>query len=445
MRYDVIVVGTRVAGAATAMLLGRAGLRVLAVDRATFPSDTISSHQVQVPGAALLHRWGLLDRLIAAGTPPARRVRFDPGHLVLEGAYPASGGVDALYSPRRTLLDAILVAAAREAGVEVVEGVRVEELTLDPDGRVSGVRGTRRGGAALHAAADLVVGADGKHSLVARRVAARAYRTRPVRAFACYGYHAGLPLTGGEIYQRPHRAVTAFPTNDGLTMVYVAAPLAEFGRFRRDIEGSYRDSLDECGDLGQRVRDAVRVERLRTTPDQPNTFRIASGPGWALVGDAGVVMDSVTGQGITHAFRDAAGLAAAIVTGLGGTRPLAAALAAHGRRRDREVSAMYDFTVRIAQFRALTFPQRLLFASLRDRPAEITRFLGALAGATPIDTYLSVPNAARVIATAWCAPSTRTARAAPSRLDDSRSAVAGRPRRCEARAEPAAEPQRRYA
>ena len=412
MRYDVVVVGARVAGAATAMLLARAGLRVLALDRVTFPSDTVSSHQVQVPGVALLRRWGLLDRLVAAGTPATRRVRFDPGPVVLEGAYPAHGGVDAVYSPRRTLLDAALVAAAREAGAEVIEGVRVTELTHDASGRVDGLRGTRRGGAALHAAAGLVIGADGKHSTVARLVGARAYRTRAVRAFACYGYHAGVPLAGGEIYQRPGMAAAAFPTDDDLTMVYLSAPLDGFDRFRRDIEGSYLDMLDRCGDLGGRVRAGVRVERLRTTPDQPNTFRAASGPGWALVGDAGVVMDSITGQGIGHALRDADGLAAAVAAGLGGGRPLAAALAEHGRRRDREIAARYDFTVGLAEFRPPTAVQRLLFTSLRDRPAEITRFLGALAGVTPIDAYLSVRNAARVIATYYptrsrTSPSTR--------------------------------------
>src|SRR5262247_3959251 len=95
-RYDVIVVGARVAGAATAMLLARQGLRVLAVDRASFPSDTISSHQLQVPGGALLRRWGLLSRLIAAGTPPTRRVRFDADGLVMNGRFPAYQGVHAL-------------------------------------------------------------------------------------------------------------------------------------------------------------------------------------------------------------------------------------------------------------------------------------------------------------------------------------------------------------
>jgi 2-polyprenyl-6-methoxyphenol hydroxylase-like FAD-dependent oxidoreductase len=236
-----------------------------------------------------------------------------------------------------------------------------------------------------------------------------------VGAFASYGYHAGVPLAGGEIYQRPGLAVAAFPTNDDLTMVYVSAPVAGFARFRRDAEGCYLSSLDCCGDLGERVRAGVRVERLRTTPDQPNTFRAASGPGWALVGDAGVVMDSITAQGITNALRDADGLAAAVVAGLGGTTPLAASLAAHGRRRDRAIRPMYDFTVGLTQFRPLTPMQRRLFTALRDRPAEISRFLGAFAGITPIDAYLSVRNAVRVLATSYSTRS-RTSRSTRPRM-----------------------------
>jgi 2-polyprenyl-6-methoxyphenol hydroxylase-like FAD-dependent oxidoreductase len=177
-RYDVIVVGARVAGAATAMLLARQGLRVLAVDRVSFPSDTISSHQLQVPGAALLNRWGLLAKLTAAGTPPTRRVRFDAGgDLVMTGQYPEYDGVDALYSPRRTLLDSILVEAAREAGAEVRENFRVTQLAASGD-RVTGIQGTGRGGAAVTETANLVIGADGKRSLVARAGTASGPRSR---------------------------------------------------------------------------------------------------------------------------------------------------------------------------------------------------------------------------------------------------------------------------
>ena len=129
--YDVIIVGARVAGSSTAMLLAGKGLRVLLVDRATFPSDTLSTHQVQLPGGARLRRWGLLDQVVASGAPAARKVRFDAGPVVLQGRYPAFEGVDAVYSPRRTVLDALLLEAARAAGAEVREQFIVEEL----DGR----------------------------------------------------------------------------------------------------------------------------------------------------------------------------------------------------------------------------------------------------------------------------------------------------------------------
>jgi 2-polyprenyl-6-methoxyphenol hydroxylase-like FAD-dependent oxidoreductase len=396
-RYDVIVVGARVAGAATAMLLARQGLRVLAVDRVSFPSDTISSHQLQVPGVALLQKWGLLGKLAAAGTPPARRVRFDAGGgLVLDGQFPAYEGVDVLYSPRRTLLDTILVEAAREAGAEVRENFRVTQLTAS-GGRITGIRGGARGRPEASESASLVIGADGKRSLVAGAVGARRYRERPVRSFASYSYWAGVPVSGGELYQRPGRAVAVFPTNDELTMVYVAAPMTEFASARADLEGHYLRTLDLCGDLGERVRSGSRAERLRTTPDQPNTFRCSHGPGWALAGDAGVVMDSVSAQGMTHALRDASYLSAAVVAGLGGSRPLAGALRGHQRRRDRAIRGMYDFTLRLAAFPPATPAQRHFLAAIAADQQQTDRFLAAFAGIVPPEHYFTLRTAARIL------------------------------------------------
>ncbi|MBB5868933.1 2-polyprenyl-6-methoxyphenol hydroxylase-like FAD-dependent oxidoreductase [Allocatelliglobosispora scoriae] len=392
MAWDVIVVGTRVAGAATAMLLARRGLRVLAVDRVAFPSDTVSSHQIQVPGVALLHRWGLLDRVRQTGAPPTRHVRFDSGDVVLAGSFPAYQGVDALYSPRRTHLDALLIDAARSAGAEVRDRFRVADLVWS-GGRVTGVRGWDRGGAAMTETATLVIGADGKRSFVAEAVGARRYRERPVRAFASYGYWSGLPMETGEVYQRPGRAVAAFPTSDELTMVYVSAPIAEFEAARGDLDRHYLATLDGCGDLGERVRGAVRAERLRTTPDQPNTFRRSHGPGWALVGDAGVVMDSISAQGITNAFRDAELLSDAVAAGLDGGS-LDRALAGHQRRRDRAIRPMFDFTMGLAGF-APRGIERALLRSLGGRQGEIDRFLGAFAGS--VTGYFTPVNVARVI------------------------------------------------
>ena len=396
-RYDVIVVGARIAGAATAMLLARHGLRVLVVDRVSFPSDTVSSHQLQVPGAALLHQWGLLGKLTSAGTPPVRRVHFDAGaDLVMDGRFPAYAGVDALYSPRRTLLDSILVDAAREAGAEVRENFRVTQLTAAGDW-VTGIRGSARGSAAVTETASLVIGADGKRSFVAGAVGARRYREQPARSFASYSYWAGVPVSSGELYQRPGRAVAVFPTNDGLTMVYAAAPMTEFGSARADLEGHFLRTLDLCGDLGERVRSGSRAERLRTTPDQPNMFRWPHGPGWALVGDAGVVMDSVSAQGMTSAMRDASYLSAAVAAGLGGSRPLASAMRDHQRRRDQSISGMYDLTLRLARFDPPTRGQRRFLAAVAGDQQEIDRFLGAFAGITPPDKYFTIGTTLRIL------------------------------------------------
>jgi 2-polyprenyl-6-methoxyphenol hydroxylase-like FAD-dependent oxidoreductase len=395
-KYDVIVVGARVAGAAIAMLLARRGLRVLAVDRARFPSDTLSTHQIQLPGVAALRRWDLLDRLISAGTPAARSVRFDPGPAALTGRFLPFDGVDALYSPRRTVLDTMLVEAARTAGAEVRENFLVEDLVW-AEQRVVGIRGFERGSPPVTETAPVVIGADGKRSLVARRVNAESYRQREIGTFACYTYWSGVHTDGGELYQRPGRAVAVFPTNGDLVMIFVEAPLSDFGAFRADTEAAYLATVDHCGDLGKRVRDGVRAERFRSTPDLPHTFRQSYGPGWALVGDAGVTMDPVSAQGITNAFRGAELLCDAVVQGLTGKRGLAAALAQYQHRRDAAFSAMYSLTAELARLRPPTPLQRRLYAELANRPGEIDRFLDVFAGVTPAKDYFMSANTLRML------------------------------------------------
>jgi 2-polyprenyl-6-methoxyphenol hydroxylase-like FAD-dependent oxidoreductase len=237
--------------------------------------------------------------------------------------------------------------------------------------------------------ASLVIGADGKRSFVAGAVGAGRYCERPVQAFVTYSYWSGVPAPGGEIYQRPGRAVAVYPTNDQLTMIYLATPITEFASARTDLEGNYLRAFDLCGDLGDRVRSGTRVERLRTTPDQPNMFRQPHGPGWALVGDAGVVMDSLSAQGMSHALRDADYLCTAVVAGLGGSRPLAAALQEHQHRRDQAIRGMYDFTFDIASFPRLTFFRRLFYAAVASDQRQTDRLLGVLAGTVPADEYFS--------------------------------------------------------
>ena len=393
--HDVIIVGARVAGSATALLLARRGLKVLVLDRATFPSDTLSTHQVQVPGVARLARWGVLDAILEAGTPATRNVRFDQGRVVLTGRFPACDGTDFMCSPRRTLLDQVLVDAARAAGAEVRENFTVGELLRD-NGTVTGVRGREKGAPAVTESAPLVIGADGKHSLVAEAVSARAYRTKPPQSMAFYTYWEGVPISGGELYGRPGCALGAWPTNDGLLMTYLAWPIARFGEFRQDVEGNFLRTLDAVG-LGERIRSGHRAERFRGTPDLPGYFRHPHGPGWALVGDAGLLLDPITGQGIGHAFRDAELLADAVADGLGGIRPLGKALGQYHRARDKAARPMYDFTARLAAINPPTPAETALFQALSQRQEDSDAFFGALTGSVPLREFMSPSNMVRLV------------------------------------------------
>ena len=244
--------------------------------------------------------------------------------------------------------------------------------------------------------ARLVIGADGKHSFVARAVGAREYRVRHPRTVACYTYWSGLPGDVGEIHRRAGNAVAVFPTNDDLTMIYAAMPAAQFAAVRTDIEGRYLKILDGSGDLGDRRRNAVRAERLRTTPDLPNILRRPYGPGWALVGDAGQMMDPITAHGITNAFRDAERLTDAVVAGLR-DGSLTAALAHYHRDRDAAGTALYDFTVDLATLARPGAAEGQLYAALADRPAQISRFFGMFTGAVPIADYFGARHMARLL------------------------------------------------
>ncbi|HEX2507100.1 MAG TPA: NAD(P)/FAD-dependent oxidoreductase [Miltoncostaeaceae bacterium] len=394
--YDAIVVGARCAGSPTAMLLARAGHRVLLVDRAGFPSDTLSTHYIHQPGVARLRRWGLLDRVAATGCPPARRLTFDVGPFALSGAPVAAEGADVAYAPRRYLLDQILVEAAAEAGAEVRERFSVSEV-LTEAGRVTGIRGRAAGGATVTERARIVIGADGMRSRVARAVGAPAYGARPGRTCAYYTYWSGLPLDGAELYPRDGRMIIAGPTNDGRTIVTVFWPRDEFHRVRADIEGSFLEAAALAPSLAERMRAGRRAERFSGTGDLPFFFRRPHGPGWALVGDAGAHKDPITAQGISDAFRDAELLAEAVDDGLGGRRPLDEALAEYERRRNEAALPLYEFTHELAGLEPPGPEMQALFGALRDDPEGTSRFFGVVAGTVPV-AQLFAPEAAAAAA-----------------------------------------------
>jgi flavin-dependent dehydrogenase len=353
--YDAIVVGARCAGAPTAMLLARGGARVLLLDKDRRGSDTLSTHYIHQSGVARLADWGLLERLRDTGCPPIRGYTFDAGPIVLNGTPPPIGDIDAAYSPRRYILDALLVEAAEEAGVEVRHGVAVRDVDVE-NGRVEGER------------ARIVIGADGRNSSVARAAGARFYDVRPTLTCAYYTYWTGVHMDGVELYPRPDRMIVASPTHDGRVVTIVLFPQAEFPAVRADIEGSFHDAVALAPALAERLRGGARAERFRGTRLLPNHYRTASGPGWALAGDAGCHKDPILALGISDAFRDADLLAQAILDD---------DLEAYGPRRDELSKPGFESTV---QFASLQPPPPGMLESLRGDQAATDRFFGVFAG-----------------------------------------------------------------
>jgi 2-polyprenyl-6-methoxyphenol hydroxylase-like FAD-dependent oxidoreductase len=260
-KYDAIIVGARCAGSPTAMLLARNGYRVLLVDRAAFPSDTMSTHIVHPPGISALQRWGLLDRLASTGCPPITRYSFDFGPVRISGSLRPDDGVATTYCPRRTVLDYVLVEASVAAGAELRERFTVEEVLIE-NGQVTGVRGHTAGGATVTERARVVVGADGRHSLVAKAVGAPRYHERPTIAAGYYAYSSGLPVEEFEAYIRPPRAFGVAPTNDGLTMIMVNWPRREFAANRGDVEGTCARAFQLVPGFAERLRAATRETRF---------------------------------------------------------------------------------------------------------------------------------------------------------------------------------------
>jgi len=382
-RYDVIVVGARCAGSPTAMLLARKGYRVLLVDRATFPSDVVPNHVILYRGMRLLHRWGLLERVAATNCPPLCRLLFDLGDFPLVGYPPAEDGIPGEYAPRRIVLDKLLVDAAVEAGTHLHDGCPVDEVLME-DEHVTGIRYRTPAGTSVLASAPIVVGADGQHSLVARTVKAARYNERPALTCGYYSYWSDVGTEGIELHILPRPVfVISFQTNDGLACVAAQWPIAEFPAVRADIAGAFFKALDLVPELSERVRAGTRVERFRGTADLANFFRQATGPGWALVGDAGVHKDPLTASGISDAFRDAELLTEAIDTGLSGRTSLDDALAGYASARDAAVLPFYEEACQAATF-APPPPEVLqLRARIRDDQAAIDRFLGIGRGTVP--------------------------------------------------------------
>jgi flavin-dependent dehydrogenase len=349
--YDVVIVGGRVAGASTALLLARAGVKVMLVDRGRRGSDTVSTHGLMRAGVLQLLRWDVLPDVIAAGTPAVRDVIFHyaDGERVRVTLRP-SAGVDALYAPRRHLIDRLLVDAAAAAGADVLHETFATGLLRDSAGRVAGVRVLRRRGGAADLHASFTVGADGIRSTVAEAAGAPLIRHGVTESAVLYRYFEGLPAEGYEWAYGDRAAAGLIPTNDA-TCVFVGTTPARLRQLRRDgSEQAFSSVLAAAAPtFVERVASASPASSLRGWAGAPGFFRRALGPGWALVGDAGYFKDPITTHGMSDAMRDAELLADALLAALSGATE-GTALAAYERTRDRLSSQLFDVTEAVAAY-----------------------------------------------------------------------------------------------
>jgi 2-polyprenyl-6-methoxyphenol hydroxylase-like FAD-dependent oxidoreductase len=398
MTYDAIVVGARCAGAPTAMLLARQGHSVLLVDRATFPSDTISTHVIHAPGVAALSRWGLLDQVVATGCPPIETYSYDFGPFAIRGVARPVEGQSSGYGPRRTVLDKILVDAAMAAGVEVREGFNVDSVMTEA-GTVVGITGHTAGGARVEAKARIVVGADGRNSHVARAVQVAEYETRPRLQYSYYTYFRNLPTDGMEVYIRPERGFAAAPTNDGLTMVVAGWPHAEATAYKADFEANFLKTLELAPEFADRVRAATRMAPFLGGA-VPGFFRTPFGPGWALVGDAGYNKDPITAQGISDAFSDAERCSTAIHAWLSGESTCEAAMTSWHQARDNGAMPIYEFTSQLATLEPPPPEMQQLLGAVHGNPEAMDGFVSVVAGTVSPVEFFSPDNIGRITRTA---------------------------------------------
>lgn len=347
-QYDVVVVGARVAGSATALHLARAGHRVALLDRAGPPADTTSTHALIRTGVLQLRRTGVLDRIIAAGTPPVRRVDlvFGPEHV----SFPVvdAFGVDTYYAPRRTILDTILLEAAVEAGVEFHPDVSITGVSRDDTGRVNGTFARTGEERDTWVRARHVVGADGSNSRVARSVDAAILRQRRPNNAMVYGYFAGVEAAGYDFRFVEHRNVGVVPTNDDLTLVFAGGPIAQA---HADGERYLMSTLGRVApELAEAVGAGARTERLHRANGITSILRDPAGPGWSLVGDAGFTEDPISAHGISDALRDAELCAEAVDTALRDPAAEAEGADLYRRTRNRFAVPLIETAIRLASF-----------------------------------------------------------------------------------------------
>ncbi len=315
--FDAVIVGARAAGAGTALCLARQGARVLVVDRDAHGSDRMSTHALMRSGVVQLARWGVLEPLMAEGTPPVTRTTFHYPDMSHGIDIKPDFGVGHLLAPRRTVLDRVLVDAARAAGAEVRHRTHMLGLLRGAQGRVTGVKLLAADQRAYQVTADIVIGADGRTSVVAEAAGAKIYHRDRHASGTVYGYFRGIRDDGFRWYFAKNAAAGVIPTNHGLSCVFASVPSVAFREtFKGDLFRGFQTILaHNAPELAEEIGRGTQEGRLTPFAGAAGFRRESHGPGWALVGDAGYFKDPATANGISDALRDAELLARAVLRG----------------------------------------------------------------------------------------------------------------------------------
>ena len=348
MTYDAIIVGARVAGSATGMLLARQGRSVLIVDRAEFPSDTWSTHFITMAGTELLKRWGALEPLQALGVPVFDTIMVntpDGNSLSVKDLF----GPNDVCSPRRTDLDSTLSQLARESGAEVRLGVTVTDVMREADGRVTGVKLRDAEGNASEESAAIVIGADGRTSTVAKAVRPAERDRHKMHGAAVFAYFDNLDCPNEETCLKDGTFMFIFPTKERAACVGAAFNVKYEEETKADPEAMFWKYMALQPGWEERIKAATRDGRWRLGELRDGYFRHAGGDGWALVGDAACLKDPLPGHGITDSFLGAELLSRAIDEGFrSGDMP--AAMARYDDALWRLLRPVYELTVSAATY-----------------------------------------------------------------------------------------------